>query len=300
MLNYVIIYTIIIDMIKKIIIIGTALAILISLILVNCFAINTKQINTRQEVITTNKLKQDTNDIIVAYFSDLHYGNFIDKDFLDKTIQKINNYDPDVIIFGGDLIDKFKYSNISTDSKQYLIDALKSLKCDYGKYAVYGNHDTSFDNTCNEIKDVLSQADFKVLDNECASIYIDGNTINLVGINSLSYSNDSLQNCFSNIHNNDYTFAVTHFPDLYNELDNYTFDYMLAGHSHGGQVYIPIISLFNREFGCNDYYRGKHKKDNKTLDITSGVGRTRYNARLNADSEIVIYRLSPESLEEIH
>ena len=66
---------------------------------------------------------------------------------------------------------------------------------------------------------------------------------------------------------------------------------MLSGHSLGGQIYLPIISLFTRNEGCKKYYTGKITKNGKTLDITNGVGRIHNNARFLADSEIVLYRL---------
>ena len=60
----------------------------------------------------------------------------------------------------------------------------------------------------------------------------------------------------------------------------------MAGHSHGGQTYIPLISLFNREAGAINYLRGKHTKNNVTLDITNSVGLKEKSIRFLADAEI--------------
>ena len=74
------------------------------------------------------------------------------------------------------------------------------------------------------------------------------------------------------------------------ELSDYPFDYMVAGHSHGGQLYIPLIgAIYIPQYAYN-YNHGKYVIDSKTLDITNGVGTTRKDIRLFADQEIVIYR----------
>lgn len=282
-------------MLKKVLFLALGLALFISICVINATCINTNQLRARQESIETDKLQENSPDILIAFFSDLHYGTFIDNDFLDKTINKINDYSPDIILFGGDLIDNYIINGINDEDKDYLIASLKSLNAKYGKYAVYGNHDADATWSCSDIAEILIAADFKVLDNSNATININGNNVNLVGINSIIFDNDALNNAFRGIDQNDYTFVFTHYPDMFDYISDQSFDYMLSGHSHGGQLYIPIISLFNKELGCQEYFKGKTTKYDKTLDITSGVGRTRYNARLLADAEVVMYRLSPIS-----
>lgn len=279
-------------MIKKIVIIITCLALTITLCVINATKINTKQIKTRQEVIKSNKIIDNNDDILIAYFSDLHYTNFIDDKFVEKAINKINNYDPDVVIFGGDLIDKYVIESISSDNREFIVNSLKSLNAKYGKYAVFGNHDVDSSWTTDEIEQLLIESGFIVLKNDNVTLNINNNNINIVGINSLWYTEEFFNKAFANIDNNYYTLVVSHYGDLYDNIKNYNFDYMLAAHSHGGQIYFPLISLFNRKEGCQKYYRGKYSKDGRTIDITNGVGRTRYNARFLADSEIVIYRLT--------
>ncbi len=272
------ILAIIINMVKKIIVIVTSLIIVIATCIINATIFNTKQIQTRQVILKSEKINEESSNILIAYFSDLHYGTYIDNDFLENVINKISDYKPDVIIFGGDLLD-----NINEDNKVYLTDALETLDAEYGKYAILGDQDKTNE---DDISKILKDADFKIIDDTNITININNeSSINIVGIDN------NFDEAFHGINSNNYTLVVGHYPDLFEDIIDYDFDYMLAGHSHGGQIYIPLINYFFRKQGCQKYYHGKYQEDNKTLDITNGVGRTDNNARFLADAEIVLYRL---------
>lgn len=278
-------------MLKKILIIISALSICVCICLINARVINTKQIIAKEEIIITQKIEAD-NDLLVAYFSDLHYGNYINDEFLDNVINKINDFAPSIIIFGGDLIDHYATKGLSEMQKQHLIDSLKSLNSQYGKYACFGEDDLGNDGTFDGVRSILEAANFKIIDNKATCLNVDSNFINIIGINSLAYSNEATNNTFASINQNYFTFVVSHYPDIYDSIKGYGFDYMLAGHSHGGQIYFPIISLFNREEGCEQHYKGTISENNKILDISNGVGRTGVDARFNADAQINLYRFN--------
>ena len=272
------ILAIIINMVKKIIVIVTSLIIVIATCIINATIFNTKQIQTRQVILKSEKIDEESSGLLIAYFSDLHYGTYIDKDFLENVISKINDYKPNIIIFGGDLLD-----NINEENKVYLTDVLKTLDAEYGKYAILGDQDKTNE---DDISKILKDADFKIIDDTNITININNeSSINIVGIDN------NFGEAFHGINSNNYTLVVGHYPDLFEDIIDYDFDYMLAGHSHGGQIYIPLINYFFRKQGCQKYYHGKYQEDNKTLDITNGVGRTDNNARFLADAEIVLYRL---------
>lgn len=276
---------------NKILYIIGSIILLTSIILFNCFVVNPSQLKIRLETIESSKIDESIDGTIIAYFSDIHYKKSTNK-LIEKTIESINNYDPDIIIFGGDLIDRLSETELSKNEEDYLIKTLGKLNSKHGKFAVIGNHDHQEYNISTIVSNILEKANFDILNNESASIYINQNNhLNLVGLDSSSFDTLDADKAFNNVDSDAYTIAITHTPDSFNQIINYDFDYCLAGHSHGGQVYIPIINLLTRAFGYQNYLRGKTVKNNKTLDITNGVGTTRYNARLNADSEVVIYRL---------
>lgn len=270
-------------MFKKIIITFISLTTVILLCIFNGKVINTKQLKNRCEIIETNKMNTN-GSIMIAYFSDLHYPNYIDEQYLDKVVNQINIYKPDVVLFGGDLIE----NSLSGNDLDYLISSLKTIDAKYGKYAIYGEYDLESNYTKNKIQNIYEESNFRILNNQNISLDINNETINIIGLNSLE---KDINEAFKNVDTNNYTFVLCHYPDDFIGLKNYNFDYCLSGHSHGNQIYVPIINLLNLSDGAKEYNRGKKTVDNKTLDITNGVGRTNNNARFLADAEIVLYRL---------
>lgn len=281
-------------MLKKILLILASLLIFIALCYGNAKYVNTNEIKIREEIIETNRLNENSNDILIAYFSDLHYGNFIDNNFLEKIVKTINDFNPDIIIFGGDLIDGYGYFGTTEEKKNDLISRMKQLKSKYGNYFILGNHDLYLNNLFIEMVSIIEDSGFTLLNNDTSTIYLDNNNyLNIIGMNPMTDEEANYNDIFSSINANNFTLVVSHYPDDFDKIIDNNFDYMLAGHSHGGQIYIPIVSSFIAKEGCRNYFRGKTTKNNKTLDITKGVGRTEIDARFLADAEIVLYRLSP-------
>lgn len=282
---------------KRILLITGTVILLISIVLFNTFIVNPSQLHVRQVNITSNKIDSNLDGLKIAYFADIHYG-FTSNELIEESIDRINLYDPDIIIFGGDLFDSLYEKGISELDKNYLVEILSKLESKYGKYAVIGNHDHEAYDSPELYLDIITKAGFKPLVNENIQIYVDNNSfINIVGLDSSSYATLDTSTAFSNLNNCAYTFVVTHTPDSFDEISGYPFDYCLAGHSHGGQIYLPVINLLTRAFGYQNHLRGITTINSKILDITTGIGTTKIKARLNADSEIVVYQLNQKKTE---
>ena len=243
--------------------------------------INPYDFTVREEIIKSKKIDDNIDGTIIIFFSDLHYGTFINEKHLEIIEEKINKFNPDIIIFGGDLFDFALDGQKQTE----LSDFLRSLNAKYGKYALLGDLDNEYN---KQAESILSNSLFEILDNQNEKIYINGSYINLVGLALNSNSTKALEG----LDKNNFTFAISHYPDNFENFDSSNIDYMLAGHSLNGQVYIPLLNYFYRPLGAKRYYHKKYSINNKTLDITGGIGMQNKSIRLFADAEIVVYKLS--------
>ena len=247
------------------------------------------------KTITSDRFNEDIDGYSIIYFSDLHYGNFIKDNYLEKVVDTINNENPDLVIFGGDLIDKLDHRPINDKDKKTLINELNRIDSKYGKYAILGNHD--YCNGSYEIvENIYLDSGFELLKDECTSVNMNNNTINLLGIDSLFFHWDPFIDPYKKIDDRNYTFAIIHHPDLIDYLLDYRFDYVLSGHSHGGQIYIPFLIDKYNFYGCNKYFKGEYNSINNNnepfvVDVSNGVGRTKINIRLNAEAQITKYIL---------
>ncbi len=274
-------------MIKKILLAAATLILVCTLAYYNAVRINTKQLRIREEILYSDKISEDSSGFLIAAFSDLYYGSYIGQDFLQNTVETINSFQPDLIVFAGDLIDQSAFPE--EEDRIFLIQQLSSLKARYGKFAVLGDQDHI---RKEEIENLLLVSGFTVLDNSSDLISINRSTyLNIVGIDSLNGGSPDVTSAFSGINANYFSFVLSHCPDIFDSVLGYSADCLFAGHSRGGQIYIPVISDIGKEYGCRKYFRGKYTKNNVTLDISNGVGRCSKNARLNADAEIVFYTL---------
>lgn len=276
---------------KKIIIISTALLALIGIVYYNAVYINPKQIKVRTEYLKNSKLPSSFNDFTIAYFSDLHYG-MVDEIFIVNALSEIENMQPDLILFSGDLVDHYSNNPLNDIQRENITAALKELKAPYGKFAVLGNHDLDSENTKNAITNILTDAGFELITNKNIAIYNDvGDFFKLIGIDSMALGNPDLVSAFEGVDDTSFNLSICHTPDIFDQLPSQN-DYLLSGHSHGGQVYLSFLTSFYTPYGSKNYYHGKHHRGDMTLDITNGVGMTAKSIRLNADAEVVIYKLS--------
>ena len=252
--------------------------------------VSTIKIKVREYRIKNKKIPNNFNGLKIIQLSDLHFGSTIFNGTMKKIRNMVNERNPDIIIFTGDLINK-NY-NLTSEEQEALTQELKKLNAKFGKYAILGDEDNE------NISTIFNQSDFTLLKNEYDLIYKDNNNpILLIGISSIKNNQniDEAYNYFKNenINQNIYTITMIHEPDIVdNILSNYSTDLFLAGHSHNGNIRIPFMkySPFKVENAIKydqDYYEINDSK----LYISSGLG-TPKGIRLFCRPSINFYRLS--------
>lgn len=244
--------------------------------------------------IESTKLNEDNSNLKIAFISDLHYNNFMNKQRLEQMIDKINQNKPDILLFAGDVFDEPSKYPISEETKQELIDLLKGLKADLGKFAVLGeqDHDHAI---ADSIEDILFQADFECLNNEHILITKNNSSaINLIGIDSLIGGTPDITASFENIDSNAFTIVLTHAPDIMDDLPQSGIDLVLSGHSHGGQVALPFFGPLTEKKGALSYSHGSYYVNQTKLIVSNGLGTTESDIRLFAEPQCHMIRLTKQ------
>ena len=91
----------------------------------------------------------------------------------------------------------------------------------------------------------------------------------------------------------DYKVMLVHEPDVSEKIvDNYNVSLILAGHSHNGQVRLPIIGAIYTPEGSRKYYDEHYVIDGTDLYISSGIGVSTINYRFWNRPSINFYRLN--------
>lgn len=220
----------------------------------------------------------------IVHVTDLHYGMTNEKK-LKKLVKEINLTKPDIVLFSGDLVDKNTEYNKEIDN--ILIENLKNINAYYGKYYVNGDEDLLY----KTFDTIMSNSNFISLDDTYEVIYNEKNeTIFLSGISpDKSLTNEIKENINLNTYN--YKILLTHYPDSVTSVLKYNFDLIASGHSLNGQVRLPFIGSVYTKENSRKYYNSYYKIDNTNLYISSGIGNSTINIRLNNPPSFNLYRI---------
>lgn len=268
--------------------IGLILAILFVLTLLWARYISTSGLIVKEYAIKSSKLSDEYDGLKIVHFADLHYGSTIFEEELANVVDTINKQNPDIVVFTGDLIESGV--KLSDDELETLISELQRINPTIETLAVDGNHDYDAD-YFNTIMDSL---DWVYLNNTYEFVYYNSKTpIVFVGLKDLMYGKQDYENAFSFINEIDedlYTIVLAHEPDQVDEFNNYSFDLVLAGHSHLGQVRLPFIGALYTPVGAKKYYDEYYKVNNAEMFITGGIGTSTVRFRFFNKPSINLYR----------
>lgn len=277
---------------KKIIIILSIILGILGIILYSRF-IETSLFETKEYKISNVNLANDFSGLKIIHISDIHYGRITTTKMIKKIIKEVNLIKPDIIVITGDLIDKD--ATLAEKDISFLKDSLAKLESKYGKYAIYGNHDITYGR--EKIEEIYKYSSFKLLVNDYDIIYGKKNEpLFIGGLDSLLEGEQNIEKTMSYFNDHEdilYKILLVHEPDSTdNILEKYpNTNLILAGHSHNGQVRLPLIGAIYTPTGSKKYYDNYYKINETDLYISSGIGVSRINFRLFNKPSINFYRI---------
>lgn len=263
---------------KKNIIILSPLILLIFLPIYS-FWIETNLIQTKH-LMVGNGLRQ----VRIVQISDLHMSKYYTEKKLRRVVKKINQQNPDIVVFTGDLLDN--YAQYTGDIKK-IIDDLSNIKGRLGKYAVWGNHDYGGGAT-RIYRKIMEYSRFQLLENSGITLSLPTQKKMFIGgLDDGLLGNPSVKEMLSYRREVNYSIVLAHEPDMADKLLNSDIQLILSGHSHGEQVRLPV-KLFNHNLSSK-YSRGFYDLANGTkLYVNKGLGTTHIPIRFGAVPEISV------------
>jgi uncharacterized protein len=174
------------------------------------------------------------NGTRIALMSDFHYdGLRLSEELLAAAIAQTNQAEVDLIVLTGDYI-----TNDPTPIHQ-LVLKLKHLQSRLGVYAILGNHDIYARHARSQVTQALSSIDIRVLWNEIA--YPFGLQLPLVGLADFWSREFNPIPVMQSLDPSVPRIVLSHNPTTAQILKQWRVDLQLSGHTHGGQVALPLI-----------------------------------------------------------
>lgn len=233
------------------------------------------------------------NGFTIALLSDFHYDPVFSVHPLHSAIGMINDLRPDLIALAGDFVSlSLVPYNGEKDAAvaEPCSELLRQMQAPHGLWAVLGNHDIS---TASRIViGALQARGIRVLLNQSVAIEQDGARLWLAGVNDVLTHTSDLVTTLHGIPSDEATILLAHEPDYADYVSRHPVDLQLSGHTHGGQVRIPLVGpLYLPELG-RKYIQGLYRIGPLTLYTNAGLGTLRVPVRFNCPPEITLLTLT--------
>ncbi len=205
----------------------------------------------------------------VLHFSDLHIERTTIRE--QKMLKLIAELQPDVIVYTGDLLN-FSYLE-DAQARSDCQAILKQIHAPLGVYAIPG---TPLIDSPEVLKSIYTGLDhIQLLINETR--VIEGYPlVQLIGLgctHDRSLDAPQLDRLSRDVPPEKFSLLLYHSPDLMPEAIEARIDLYLCGHTHGGQVRLPIIgAIVTSSFYRKRYEMGRYVKNNTTLYVSRGLG----------------------------
>ncbi|MCY1719701.1 metallophosphoesterase [Prolixibacteraceae bacterium Z1-6] len=256
-----------------------------------------------REQIGFDHLPKSFKGLKIVQISDMHLGSFNKRfDQIAKAVELINEQEPDLILFTGDLVNNF------AEETDGWAPVLAKMKAKIGKYSVLGNHDygdysewkSSNDKEKNlaAIKAFHKKMGFRLLLNESETFRINDEEIALVGVENWGKppfpQHGDLKEACKNTNNHSFRILMSHDPSHWDAevLKSTDIDLTFAGHTHGMQFGIeragikwsPIQYKYPR-------WGGLYREGEQYLYVNRGFGYIGFPGRIGMPPEITVVEL---------
>lgn len=232
------------------------------------------------------------NGTTLIQLSDLHVGSTMPISHFEKWLAWVNDQSPDLVVLTGDTV---HYGNRS--AALAAAGLVTSLRAKEGVFASFGNHEWGA--TCMgggrsdvaaQVTNIFTACGIKLLLNQSVVIKKNAASLYVVGVEDYWSTQFDPDAAFAGLPADAPVIVLSHNPDTFLEMLDRPFAWMLAGHTHGGQVNLPLVGPPMLPLNHKEFVAGHYTMGGKNLYVNRGLGwlmRLRFNAR----PEITVFTL---------
>jgi uncharacterized protein len=220
----------------------------------------------------------------VAVVSDLHTGApWVDERKVERVVGKVNAARPDLVALVGDYADPTVALGEPV-APEAVAEELADLRAPLGVFAVLGNHD--WHHYGERVPRALREAGLEVLENDAVAVEHKGEVLWVAGLADMRERDPDVSIALAMVPPGQALIALTHDPDTFPSLRERA-DVVLAGHTHGGQVGLPLVRRAAAP-SRGGYTGGEVREGGGYMYVSRGVGTTGLPIRLGAPPEVAL------------
>jgi predicted MPP superfamily phosphohydrolase len=216
----------------------------------------------------------------IGLLTDVHRSRWVSHDDVSHAVARLMDERPDLIVLGGDYV--------TWGDREYVrpsAEALQPLSAPHGVYGILGNHDDDHD-----MPAALTARGVEMLKDARTSITIRGEAIDFVGLRFWTKRGIDLAAILHGAKG--MVVLLAHDPRRLIEASALDIPLVLSGHTHGGQVVLPLAGpIAARKFPV---VAGIGRRGRTTMFVSRGVGTIYVPVRVNCPPEVAVLTLQPD------
>jgi hypothetical protein len=231
-----------------------------------------------------SRLSSAHDGLKIVQLTDFHHSLFTPLEEIQRAVHLANHLRPDVVALTGD------YVTLSPTYIWPVARALGKLRARLGVFAVLGNHDFRVD--AEEITRALRAQRIRVLRNSHCALRSRGRSLWMVGVDDLWWGAEDIRAALRSVPTRDPKVLLCHNPLGVHMASEHGVDLMLSGHTHGGQVRLPVVgSVYGRSKLGERFVEGWNRLNGTQIYVSRGIGKVLVPLRFGCPAEISILRL---------
>lgn len=230
-------------------------------------------------------LPQECVGLTITQLSDFHLGPQVKVEQVRRSVEMANNLGGDLVVLTGDYVSR------SAHYSERCAAELARLRAKHGVHAILGNHD--FWTDAEVVTENLRAVGINLLRNQHQALNVGGARLWLLGIDDIWVWKDDLPAALAGLPSQERRILLVHNPDFAETMPEGEVDLVLAGHTHGGQVRLPLLgapvhpSVYGPKYVAGLAYAG-----NTPVYTNRGIGLISPAVRFLCRPEITLIRLT--------
>jgi hypothetical protein len=232
--------------------------------------------------VPVDRLPAGLSGLRIGLITDVHRSEWVSHEDVRRAVTLLMSTRPDLIVLGGDYV--------TWGDRRYVgpsAEALSGLAAPFGVFGILGNHDDDRD-----MPAALTKQGVQMLRDARTRVEIKDHALELAGIRFWTKRPSDIATVLKGA--KDPVILLAHDPRRLTEAAGLNVPLVLSGHTHGGQVVLPVVgAVAARKFPV---IAGVGRREKTTMFVSRGVGTVYVPVRINCPPEVAILTLQSENL----